>query len=119
MIYSRFEVERRPVWSKTTNNFILPVSLSVDHRVFDGHLATPKWMSQVFQDVFQRIELSTTKPSKMNLDKQLAVAMIDKLLDANLEIGYRALMALQTMWPDFLSIDDLFNMKTNREISTV
>lgn len=35
----------------------------------------------------------------------------NNLLDENLEFGYMTLMTLQTMWPDYLRVDELFKKK--------
>ncbi len=113
-----FEVERRLVWSKTTNAFeardLLPLSLSADHRIFDGHIPTPKLMSRVFQDIFTQMEQGKTKSLKMEFNEQQIKGMVDNLINANLELAYITLLTLQTIWPDFLSISDLFKIHANK-----
>ncbi len=111
-----FEVEKRLVWSKTSNDFeardLLPVSLSVDHRVFDGHIPTPKLMSKSFDLIFTKMKEETRKkPLARDLNEQQLKAVLDGLIKANLEIGYLTLMTLQTLWPDFISIEELFQMQ--------
>jgi hypothetical protein len=112
-----FAVERRPVWSKATNAFeardILPLSMSADHRIFDGNIRTPKLMSRLFQEIFMRMDQGKTKPLKMEFNEQQMKGMVDNLIDANLEMAYMMLMTLQTVWPDFLSISDLFKMQAS------
>ena len=113
-----FEVQRTPVWSKESNTFeardLLPVSVSVDHRVYDG-LPTPKIMTSIFQDVFQRMKPFKTTPLDVGVSATLMKNMVDNLLAENLEFGYMILMTLQTMWPDYIHLDALFKnqkMKT-------
>ncbi len=101
-----FEVQRTPVWSKISNTFeardLLPVSVSVDHRVYGGDLPTPKALTEIFQDVFQRMNPYEKTWLKMNKDEWLIKKMVDRLLAENLEFGYMTLMTLQTMWPEYI-----------------
>ncbi len=60
-------VDRKPVWSSDTQSFeakdLLPVSISADHRVFEGQLPYAKLMRSAFQTVFQQmIDGSSQEP---------------------------------------------------------
>ena len=106
--FTLMTVERRPVWNNLNNAFeardILPVSVSVDHRVFDGNVPLPKIMDRLFQDTFQRMESLTETRPKTAPNEADMVLWIDRLLNDNLEFGYLTLRALHTMWPDFINI---------------
>ena len=120
MRFTLLEVERKQVWNKETHALelqdILPVSISADHRIFDGNLPLPKIVTQLFHQRFKMIEENTafTKTHSGN-DAQYAnefnqiVAYntaLDQILSHNLEVGYKMLTTLQSIWPDFMEIDD-------------
>ena len=108
-------VERKPVWNNTTQTFeahdLLPVSISADHRIFDGNLPIPKLVDSSFQQMFQQMLRGEGK--SVDLKKAISPThfanMVDKMLAENLELGYRVLAGLQNAWPDFVAIDDVFN----------
>lgn len=114
-----FEVQRTPVWNKESHSFeardLLPISVSVDHRVYDG-LPIPKIMTSIFQDVFQRMKPFKTRPLNVGVPAMLMKGMVDDLLTENLELGYLLLAILQTMWPDYIQLDTLFK---NQKIKTL
>lgn len=115
-------VQRTPVWCQTTKTFIardlLPVSVSTDHRIFGGNMPLPKTMDSVFQDVFAKMQLNsrepgskTVKESSFSITKfndKLLAKKINALLIENLQLGYMILMTLQTMWLDYLAVEDMF-----------
>lgn len=126
MKFTLLEVERKSVWNKSSNAFelqdILPVSVSADHRIFDGNIAVPKIISQLFKTVFQQLgnhknqAAPATSPPSPLLPHQNELEQIlhynsalDKLLPHNLELGYKMLTTLQSIWPDFLGIETFFN----------
>ena len=112
-----FEVQRAPVWNKTKNAFeardLLPASVSVDHRIFGGDLPIPKIVNNVFQDVFQRMVETETSILSQEDQSILVKKRIDQLLAENIEFGYMILMTLQTMWPDYLCVDELLSVETS------
>lgn len=120
--FTLLTVERKPVWSNTSNAFeprdILPVSVSADHRVFDGNVPVPKLLSQAFQDVFKNMIQNPRAPSSSErwAPPILFGKLVDKLLSANLQVGYRTLVGLQTIWPDFMEIEDIFSVATTKKI---
>ena len=84
------EVQRMRVWNKNKNKFesrdLLPVSVSVDHRIFDGNLPLPKVMNHVFQEMVQQMQLSIG-PSYVNGSKffqnKLIMLILKKLIKTN------------------------------------
>ncbi|MCC5791909.1 MAG: 2-oxo acid dehydrogenase subunit E2 [Legionellaceae bacterium] len=117
MKFTLLEVERKMVWNKGRQQFeaqdILPVSISADHRIFDGNLPVPKLMQNCFQQMFDAMLQGTTKPTARQEPKQDAqwMQMVDQLLDEHLETGYKALTVLQTLWLDFIELEHLISSK--------
>lgn len=127
MKFTLLEVERKSVWNKSSNSLelqdILPVSVSADHRVFDGNIAVPKIIAQLFKTVFQELDSHKNKaaastiaspspilPHQNELEQILHYnTVLDKILPHNLELGYKMLTTLQSIWPDFLGIETFFN----------
>lgn len=114
-------VQKTPVWCELTKAFVardlLPVSMSADHRIF-GAMPIPKIMERVYQEVFAKMVSNQSKADGMiakathfmetTFNDTFLVKKIDDLLAENVEFGYLALMIIQTMWPDFLSVEEVF-----------
>lgn len=134
MKYTLLEVERKQAWNKLTHTFelqdILPVSISADHRIFDGNLPIPKIVSRLFQQMFQRMleskEKTLTNPA---LDKEIREGneldqfvayntWLDKIISQNVEMGYKMLTMLQNIWPDFVGIDELLHKNMLKDNET-
>jgi hypothetical protein len=111
--FTLFEIDRKPVWNKETQSFepqdILPVSVSADHRIFDGNIPIPKLMIKYFHENFQRMINDTEPPVIKPFQDADIVKTIEELLANNLELGYKALLGLQTVWVDFMKFDEVFN----------
>lgn len=110
MKFTLMEVERKPVWNKEKQAFepadILPVSISADHRIFDGNLPVPKMTADYFNQMFAK--MLTEKPKKLaSFPFQQVENLLNQLLESNIEMGYKALLFLQTYWCDFLSFEEL------------
>lgn len=117
------EVERKPVWNKATQEFepqdILPVSISADHRIFDGNLPVPKLVTHYFNKAFEKMLANLSvpiKPINQHYDHQF-VQVAERLLANNLEMGYKGLLVLQTYWLDFLAFEELFNHELAKEMA--
>ena len=120
--FTLLTVERRPVWNKATQAFeprdMLPISLSADHRIFDGSLRIPSGLNSSFQAVFQQMQKNDLKPVRRDMLPHMLMfrKMIDKFLATNLELGYRLLVFLQTMWPDSMDVEEIFIEKSLKSI---
>jgi hypothetical protein len=72
-------VERKPVWNDESQSFVpidmLPVSISADHRIFDGNLPIPKMLSHSFQHVFQNM-------LKNNIEQEIEPENYKKIAEA-------------------------------------
>lgn len=110
------EIERKQVWNKTKKQFeiqdILPIGLSVDHRVFDGNMPMPLYIQEAFDYMFQDMEQSRPKSLTQafsNLDhfRQLSEAILKK----DLEFGFIYLFSLMQVWKNYSSFDDLMKKK--------
>jgi hypothetical protein len=108
-----YEIERKPVWNKEKEEFepqdIMPVSVSADHRIFDGNLPIPKLIIKLFDENFQRMLKDTEPPVLVPLQDTEITKTIEELIDNNIELGYKALLGLQTVWIDFIKLDEVFN----------
>ena len=106
------QVERKPVWDKVTQSFVakdmMPISISADHRVFDGHLPIPHYLDTAFQSMFQN--MLGQKPSLLREEPltENFLQTIDRMLAENLEIGYRLLIMLQNIWSDDTDVERIF-----------
>lgn len=123
MKFTLLEIERKPVWNKETQAFepqdILPVSISADHRIFDGNIPVPKMVAQYFEKSFAKMLSTLAEPVKanaQNLDSQF-VKLFEQILTNNLELGYKALTFLQTYWLDFLSLEELLNSNLVKKLA--
>ncbi|AOW53153.1 TPA: hypothetical protein JBB06_11255 [Legionella pneumophila subsp. pneumophila] len=106
------EIERKQVWNKTNNTFevqdVLPVGMSVDHRVFDGNIPFPRYMQEAFDQMFQDMEQSRIKPLSKpfsNLDSFIKYS--NTLLENDLEFGFLYLFSLMQVWKNYISYDEL------------
>lgn len=123
MKFTLLEVERRPVWNKTTQAFepedILPVSISADHRIFDGNLPVPKMTAAYFEKIFLKMQQEFANPPANIPPSQEAqlVKTMDQLLERNLEAGYKALLMLQTYWIEFFKIETLLSKDLRTTLS--
>lgn len=132
MKFVLLEVDRRMVWNKTTHEFeaqdILPVSISADHRIFDGNIPVPKIMSNCFERVFDKMLHEREHANKISdfIDRSKskvydqgveigAVHMIESFLKTNLELGYKMLYFYQTLWADYVSFDAFMSAEQIKE----
>ena len=70
------KIERKQVWNNKTKQFeirdMLPVGISVDHRVFDGNIPVPHMMQAAFDQVFDRmLQDAKTPPVRVKSSIQL------------------------------------------------
>lgn len=117
--FTLLTVERKPVWNHETQCFeprdLLPISMSGDHRVFDGGIPMPKLMNDYFQRIFQQMLERESKQGSSNLaDVKKKIfhfgfrMKMNALLSTNLALGYQMLTMMQTMWPAYLDPEALF-----------
>lgn len=111
--FTIMEVERRQVWNNETRCFeaqdLLPVSMSADHRIFDGNIPIPKLIITYFDKMFKKMVDDLKQPitHKEQNDSSHFLKSIETLIDTNLEIGYKILNLLQTIWPNYLTLEEI------------
>lgn len=110
------QVERRQVWDKESQSFVirdhLPISISADHRLYDGNAPTPRILNETFQEMFQKMHKDKNKADLKPINLTHFKKMIDVILSINIDLGYKYLNALQTFCPDFFAPEDLFRADT-------
>jgi len=120
MKFTLLEVDRKMVWDKALKQFteqdILPISISADHRIFDGNLPIPHVTGQCFSQVFATMTNSTNSIEDLKkLDEKQLIKTVEALLHNNLELGYKMLSIMQTLWVDFIDIESLlFSVKMDK-----
>jgi hypothetical protein len=114
MKYTILEVERRLVWNKKTGQFdpqdMLPVSISADHRIFDGNSPVPALVSKYFNEMFEKMLKDQCFPVKtvQRPDGKFS-QLLEQLIANNRELAYKALLVLQTYWLDAFAIEELLD----------
>jgi hypothetical protein len=112
--FTLLEIEKKPIWDEAKQNFlpqdVLPVSVSADHRIFDGNLPIPKIINKNFHAMFRRMLEQPPLPSRVQAEFDFETEFMNKieqLIASQLELGYKLMVFLQTYWFDFVVIDDL------------
>lgn len=112
MRFTITEVDRKLVWQKDTQSFepkdMLPVSISADHRIFDGNSTVPKMVEERFQAMFAKMSKEKPKSKQLLHQHEQLELLIDQLIATNIEMGYKTLMLLQTCWFDFISLEECY-----------
>jgi len=105
--FTLMEIEKKPVWNKLTQIFepqdLLPVSMSADHRVFDGNLPIPKITAHYFEKTFEKMLQNSgrsTLASPSFIDNAKHAHQLEKMAKNNPEMAYKILLILQTYWHD-------------------
>lgn len=111
--FTLMEIEKKPVWNEDKQAFepqdLLPVSMSGDHRIFDGNMPIPKLTRYYFEKTFKKMLRELNQPvtnPALTHDIQL-IKSLDQLIAHNVEMGYKTVLFLQTYWPEFLSVEEL------------
>ena len=115
--------ERKSVWSHDSQSFeikdILPVSVTADHRIFDGNIYIPKLLNNAFEKSFEQMQQSDIKPIREKwLPRTYFTKMLDQFVANDLDAGYRVLTTLQTLWPEFMDIQGILNTTAKKAIYT-
>lgn len=107
------QVERRQVWNNKTQAFEiqdhLPLSISADHRLFDGNTPVPQILNDSFQRMFQKMQHDSENILPQTSNELLHfIKTAEAMLSLNIDFGYQCLSSLQITWLDFLGPDKLF-----------
>lgn len=118
--FTLLQVERKPKWNEETNKFepkeMLPISISADHRIFDGNLAIPHLIESNFKIMFNKMITESPKELTLHQKNEDFIETLDKVLATNLEIGYKILCFLQTYWVDNVPIEDIMDHHLIKDI---
>ncbi len=113
--FTWFAVQRKPVWDETSKMFkpqdCLPISVSADHRIFNGDIPVPRHLKTAFNQVLDNMlhaKPSNTKKPSIPMDAQLE--MLNLSIKKQPRVAYKFLLALQMVWPDFLDFLDVLDM---------
>ncbi|QBR84897.1 hypothetical protein E3983_11365 [Legionella israelensis] len=126
--FTLLDIDRKMVWNKHSKKFeeqdVLPVSISADHRIFDGNKRIPKLMQTCFEQMFeQMIQTSVSEfenKASMDDDKNRElIELIELLLENNLRLGYKVLLCLQTIWMDFINIEQMLSSEFVSELTEI
>jgi hypothetical protein len=112
MKFSLMEVQRKPKWNHEKQAFepadMLPVSISADHRIFDGNIPVPKMTADYFNKMFAKMMADKNPKPAAPYPYEQIEQLLEQLLESNVEIGYKTLLFLQTYWCDFISVEEMF-----------
>ncbi|KTD52618.1 putative CoA-dependent acyltransferase [Legionella quinlivanii] len=78
-------VERKPIWNEGSKSFesreILPVSISIDNRIFDGLMPLPALLQECFDRALQTMQEKMTSPliDRESKEAKLYKSRIDKI----------------------------------------
>jgi hypothetical protein len=121
--FTLFEVERKPVWNDEMQSFepqdSLPVSISADHRILDGNSTFPKHLPIYFNHVLDRISSDTPGDAPAAFNIKEVNDLLEMIIDAQLELGYKLLVMLQTLWFDPIKLEDWVNVTSKLVESAV
>lgn len=118
------QVERKQVWNNKTKEFEiqdrLPVGLSADHRVFDANMGTPKRLQIALDEMIDKLEQNTDsqhtdgiKPVDINQFMEFS----NKILEDDLNLGFRFLKVRSHYWRSDSDIDALHKKMFSSEFS--
>jgi hypothetical protein len=107
--FTLLAVEKKPVWNKKNQSFepidCLPISFSADHRIFNGDVPIPKHISNGFHAVFDRMCTADIEQSEKGMSESMMMSLIESLIKMQPQIGYKLLISLQTVWPNFVDFE--------------
>jgi len=101
------KIERKQVWNNTSKAFeikdLLPVGLSVDHRVFDANIPIPALMQTGFDQVLAQMQenVPTTEPLRTQKEVDKFIQNSERALKSNLDIAFRTLIRSSHIWANY------------------
>lgn len=105
MKFTLLRVEKKQVWDKEVSKFvikdILPVCVSVDHRVFDANIP----IQDQFQESFSKMFVQVKNFGGRKYDDTNILGVIKRVtseLNAFPGLQYQYFSMLQTLWPSFM-----------------
>lgn len=98
------KIERKQVWDNHQKQFVvkdmLPVGLSVDHRVYDGNIPLPHYLQTAFDQMFANMMANKIPLLPKNKLPHLEhfITICEEVLDYNLMIGFKLLLTRSQVW---------------------
>lgn len=101
--YTLAKIDKKQVWNNHSKTFevkdLLPVGITVDHRVFDANIPLPNMMQAGFDDVFMAMqEVPSTSFSRTAAELDEFIELAEKSLKSDLEFTFRALFLASHVW---------------------
>ncbi|MGC1182087.1 2-oxo acid dehydrogenase subunit E2 [Legionella sp.] len=119
------QIERKQVWNKKRQTFEiqdhLPISISADHRIFDGNTPVPQMLNDAFQRMFQKMNGDLIEPIQQvrkPINSTHFIKNVEAMLNLNVDFGYKYINALQTVWADFLTPESLLTSMESIKAAT-
>ncbi|MFZ4076406.1 MAG: 2-oxo acid dehydrogenase subunit E2 [Legionellaceae bacterium] len=107
------KVDKKLVWNQEKSEFEaqdrLPMSVSADHRVYDGNVFAPELLETYFNQAYEQMIEGRGKEEKEDISRFEFSAMMNNLVHSRVDMAYRMVLILQTVWPDFLNLKKLFS----------
>ncbi|OGV47395.1 MAG: hypothetical protein A3F46_03335 [Legionellales bacterium RIFCSPHIGHO2_12_FULL_42_9] len=116
------KIDRRQVWNNDSKLFevrdILPVGMSVDHRVFDGNIAVPRMIQTAFDEMFNKMQQDATKaaPVKFSIELNEFMQLSEKLLQDDLDLGFRYLFFSSQVWKNYSGAHTFLSHRVSNEL---
>ncbi|MCH9756387.1 MAG: hypothetical protein K0U37_04240 [Gammaproteobacteria bacterium] len=108
--FTLLTVQRKPVWNEASQAFepedSLPVTVSADHRVFDGMVPIPEAVKKAFGEVVEKNFVHQAGRKEKVVSERLIIKLMETLIEVQPKAAYKLLVALQTVWPDFIDFSD-------------
>ena len=117
------QIDRKPVWDHHKQMFepkdILPVTVSADHRVFDGNNPLPKLTADCFKRMFDKMVIELSKSVRVSpvIDESELLKFFEGMLEVNVELVYKLLYLRQTFLMDFLSIEPALSKSIDKALA--
>lgn len=107
------KIDKKQIWNNRTKCFenrdILPVGISIDHRVFDANIPAPKMLQTGFDEMFKAMHQRTPPAAPIRSSNELDdfIELCEKLLKKDLEFTFRALFLASHVWKNHTGIKTL------------
>lgn len=117
------KIEKKQIWNNQTKCFeardILPMGITLDHRVFDANIPAPQMLQKAFDDVFLAMQQSSpsTTPVRSKNELNEFVTYCEKLLKKELEFTFRALYLGSHVWKNHSALKELME-KSDKYMTT-
>lgn len=116
------EVDKKQVWDRKTSSFVirdlLPVGVSVDHRVFDGNMSLKKMTQIAFDDMLSKLEGDEIKIEKKKKPRKFDefINFAEEIIQHNRVFAFRFLKLSSQLWNCDLDPNNIYKKKTPPKI---